>query len=289
MKALPLFEAKLDTTGVDESVAIMEKGKFILNADGELDFVENGSQPTAAKKPAAQTKPRWDEPINKTAPTAKQGQDNQGSMVDIISSQTPDNNDNKLATTIDNMGKAAETGDKVKITAAYKAYLAELKKQLGLTDKELIKYITDARKMAQASVLSATDNKKSKEFSTSIEVMNDTLRELGVDVSGATSAADSSEPKPVKRKSPKVNPDAWTKFGKTFADITNIKVNPEPTSDTEDKNVEWYNIVCKDTKGRSLTMLVPVETEDVKQLMLNSINREGMKALKNYLIATYKK
>lgn len=91
-----------------------------------------------------------------------------------------------LAKSIEQLGVAAKSMDKVVIGGAYKQYLKEIQAQLGLTNKELIAYILNARKAAQASIISAATDQEAKEFALSVQVMNEQLRALGVEEDGTT-------------------------------------------------------------------------------------------------------
>lgn len=82
---------------------------------------------------------------------------------------------NKLAKSIEQMAVAAKSMDKVVIGGAYKKYLKEIQTQLGLTNKELISYVQNARKSAQEAVFSAQTQQEADELRISIEVMNEQL------------------------------------------------------------------------------------------------------------------
>lgn len=86
---------------------------------------------------------------------------------------------NKLAKSIEAMAVAAKSMDKVAIGGAYKDYLKQIQAQLGLTSKELIAYINNAKKAAQAAIFNASTDQEIKEITLSIEAMNDQLKELG--------------------------------------------------------------------------------------------------------------
>ncbi len=88
-------------------------------------------------------------------------------------------NTNKLAKSIDQLAVAAKSADKAVIGGAYKEYLKQLQTQLGLTTKEVINYLQNARKAAQESIFLAKTDQEAKEFSLSIEVINEQLKELG--------------------------------------------------------------------------------------------------------------
>lgn len=102
------------------------------------------------------------------------------------STQTNIDGNNKLAASIDALGVAAKSADKVIIGGAYKQYLKEIQSQLGLTNKELIAYVQNARKAAQQSVITAANDQEAKEFTTSIKIMNDVLKDLGVNADNTT-------------------------------------------------------------------------------------------------------
>lgn len=90
-------------------------------------------------------------------------------------------NTNKLAKSIDAMAVATKSMDKVIIGGAYKQYLKEIQAQLGLTSKELISYVQNARKAAQEAIFSAKNDQEIKELTLSIEAMNDQLALLGAE------------------------------------------------------------------------------------------------------------
>lgn len=98
----------------------------------------------------------------------------------VINDESKKNIDtsNKLAKSIQGMADAAKSMDKVVIAGAYKQYLQQIQAQLGLTNKELISYVQNARKAAQESVVNATSDQDAKDLTLTIEVMNDQLVEL---------------------------------------------------------------------------------------------------------------
>lgn len=86
---------------------------------------------------------------------------------------------NKLAKAIDDMSKAAKSMDKAVIGSTYKAYLKEIQAQLGLNNKEVVKYIQNARKAAQEALINAQTEQEVNELKLSIEVMNEELELMG--------------------------------------------------------------------------------------------------------------
>jgi chromosome segregation ATPase len=84
----------------------------------------------------------------------------------------------KLAKSIDQLATASKTLDKSVIAGAYKTYLKDIQAQLGLTQKELVKYVENARKAAQAQIITADDQQAIDELTLSIEVMNEQLAEF---------------------------------------------------------------------------------------------------------------
>ncbi len=84
-----------------------------------------------------------------------------------------------LGKSIEGLGVAAKSLDKNVIGGAYKEYLRQLQAQLGLTSKELIAYVQNARKAAQEAIFTAEDDQEVDELRISIEAMNDQLKELG--------------------------------------------------------------------------------------------------------------
>jgi hypothetical protein len=87
---------------------------------------------------------------------------------------------NKLAKSIESLATASKSLDKVVIGGAYKNYLQQIQQQLGLTNKEVVAYIQNARKAAQEAIFSAKDEQEAKELSLTIEVMNEQLKAFGV-------------------------------------------------------------------------------------------------------------
>lgn len=87
---------------------------------------------------------------------------------------------NKLAQSIDAIAVASKSMDKVVIGGAYKNYLKQIQDQLGLTGNQLVEYIQNAKKAAQASIISAGSDEEAKQLTLSVQVMNDTLKSLGV-------------------------------------------------------------------------------------------------------------
>jgi hypothetical protein len=86
---------------------------------------------------------------------------------------------NKLAKSIEQMSIAAKSMDKAVIGGAYKEYLVQIKAQLGLTNKELIAYVQNARKSAQQAIFEASTDEEISQITMSIEAMNEQLKELG--------------------------------------------------------------------------------------------------------------
>lgn len=86
---------------------------------------------------------------------------------------------NKLAKSIEAMATAAKSMDKVVIGGAYKQYLKEIQAALGLTNKELIVYVQNARKAAQESIFAAETDQEIADITLSIEAMNEQLLQLG--------------------------------------------------------------------------------------------------------------
>jgi hypothetical protein len=84
----------------------------------------------------------------------------------------------KLAKSIDQLATASKTLDKSVVAGAYKTYLKDIQAQLGLTQKELVKYVENARKAAQAQIITADDQQAIDELTLSIEVMNEQLAEF---------------------------------------------------------------------------------------------------------------
>lgn len=103
---------------------------------------------------------------------------------EIINQQNKANTEssNKLAKSIDAIATAAKSMDKAVIGGAYKEYLKQIQTQLGLTSKELISYIQNAKKAAQAEIFAAQSDEEIQQLTLSIEVMNDQLREMGVNI-----------------------------------------------------------------------------------------------------------
>lgn len=93
--------------------------------------------------------------------------------------KTSTENTNKLAKSIDALATAAKSMDKAVIGGAYKEYLKQIQAQLGLTSKELITYIQNARKAAQEGIFSAGSDEEIDQMTMAIEAMNDQLKELG--------------------------------------------------------------------------------------------------------------
>ncbi len=85
-----------------------------------------------------------------------------------------------LGKSIESLATASKTLDKSIIGGAYKDYLKQIQAQLGLTSKELVTYIQNARQAAQQAIFSAQTDDEVKELTLSIEVMNEKLKDLGV-------------------------------------------------------------------------------------------------------------
>jgi hypothetical protein len=86
----------------------------------------------------------------------------------------------KLANSIEALHTATKNGDKSVIGGAYKDYLKQIQSQLGLTSKELITYVQNARKAAQAEIFNVATQEEADQLTLSIEIMNQQLKELGV-------------------------------------------------------------------------------------------------------------
>jgi hypothetical protein len=86
---------------------------------------------------------------------------------------------NKLSKSIEALGVAAKSADKAVIGGAYASYLKQIQAQLGLTNKEVIAYIQNARKAAQESIFSAGTDEEIDQLTLSIEAMNDQLKVFG--------------------------------------------------------------------------------------------------------------
>lgn len=93
-----------------------------------------------------------------------------------------DNGNKKIASSIDKLTQASKGLDKSIVGGAYKQYLQTIQKELGLTQKELVSYVQNARKAAQAKIIEGGTTEEIKELQLSIEIMNDQLKELGVDM-----------------------------------------------------------------------------------------------------------
>ncbi|MCZ2141609.1 MAG: hypothetical protein LC096_09500, partial [Bacteroidia bacterium] len=78
-----------------------------------------------------------------------------------------------------NLANASKSTDKAVIGGAYKDYLKQIQSQLGLTNKELIVYIKNARSAAQEAIFSAGTQEEADSLTMSIEVMNEQLKQLG--------------------------------------------------------------------------------------------------------------
>jgi hypothetical protein len=99
---------------------------------------------------------------------------------------------NKLAQSIEQMAVASKSMDKVVIGGAYKNYLKQIQDQLSLTGKELINYVQNARKAAQAEIFNPSNSKERiDELTLSIKVMNDALKSLGVNEDGTSTKTQS--------------------------------------------------------------------------------------------------
>jgi predicted transcriptional regulator len=82
---------------------------------------------------------------------------------------------NKLAKSINDLATATKSMDKAVIGGAYAKYLKEIQNALGLTNKELVNYIQNARKAAQEAIFTAQTDKEIDELTLSIQAMNEQL------------------------------------------------------------------------------------------------------------------
>lgn len=85
---------------------------------------------------------------------------------------------NKLSKSIQDLATATKSMDKAVIGGAYASYLKQIQAQLGLTNKELVNYIQNARKAAQEAIFSAKTDQEIDEITLSIEAMNEQLKML---------------------------------------------------------------------------------------------------------------
>lgn len=111
---------------------------------------------------------------------------------DTVQQSTKANTDttNKLAQSIDQLAAASKTLDKSVVGGAYANYLKQIQTQLGLTQKELISYVQNARKAAQAEIFNpANSPEQIKALTLSISVMDDQLKQFGVTADGTTGAS----------------------------------------------------------------------------------------------------
>jgi len=86
---------------------------------------------------------------------------------------------NKLVKGIQDLAVAAKSMDKAVIGGAYSKYLKDIQQQLGLTNKEVIAFVQNARKAAQQQIFSAQTDQEVDEITLSIEAMNEQLKLLG--------------------------------------------------------------------------------------------------------------
>lgn len=103
-----------------------------------------------------------------------------------IQNKTGTEGTNKLSKSIVDLATASKSLDKSIIGGAYKNYLKQIQDQLGLTNKEVIAYVQNARKAAQEAILSSNNEQEIKELSLTIDVMNDQLKQLGVNEDGTS-------------------------------------------------------------------------------------------------------
>lgn len=85
-------------------------------------------------------------------------------------------NTNKLSKSIENLANSAKSMDKAVIGGAYSNYLKQIQKELGLTNKEIIAYIKNAKSAAQEMIITGATQQEVDELTLSIEVMNDQLK-----------------------------------------------------------------------------------------------------------------
>ncbi len=85
---------------------------------------------------------------------------------------------NKLAESMIKLAETGKTLDKNIVGGAYKKFLNELREQVGLTNKEIIKYIENAKKSTQAAIFSLETQEEVEEAKIAIEILNTQLKEL---------------------------------------------------------------------------------------------------------------
>jgi hypothetical protein len=86
---------------------------------------------------------------------------------------------NKLSKSIEQMIVATKSMDKVAIGGAYKETLKEIKNELGLTNKEIVKFLNDAKKLVEIQVGDPNTLEDIDQMKLGIEVINQQLLELG--------------------------------------------------------------------------------------------------------------
>jgi hypothetical protein len=86
---------------------------------------------------------------------------------------------NKLVKGMQDLATAAKSMDKVVIGAAYGKYLKDIQQQLGLTNKEVIAFVQNARLSTQQQIFAAKTDAEVDEITMSIEAMNEQLVLLG--------------------------------------------------------------------------------------------------------------
>lgn len=100
-------------------------------------------------------------------------------------------NTTNLGKAIQKLSDATKTMDKAVIGGAYKDYLKQIQTQLGLTNKEVVAYIQNARTAAQQAIFSAQTQEEADALTMSIEAMNEQLAELAQAEEAAGSATTS--------------------------------------------------------------------------------------------------
>lgn len=91
---------------------------------------------------------------------------------------------NKLIKGIQDLANAAKSMDKAVIGGAYAKYLKDIQAQLGLTNKEVIAFVQNARQVAQQNIFAAETDEEVDQITFSIEAMNEQLRILGAEQDG---------------------------------------------------------------------------------------------------------
>lgn len=123
-------------------------------------------------------------PADKALSNLTEGEKKLADQALKTSKETVDGN-TRIISSVDKLAAASKSLDKSVVGGAYRNYLKQIQTELGLTQKELIKYVQNARQAAQAAIIDPKANEDVKELQIGVDIMNEVLKEFGVNMDQA--------------------------------------------------------------------------------------------------------